>query len=162
MLYLLKARLAASLIRLSQYLVDQQPARPALLDTQREELRNSLVLTQESAAIQILLECCREEVGEGGRLRAVKETNSQVCCYLARMCQAFPPLIEDCIQLLAQAATMWISAQIQSVTQYHGAEYCMELGRMLGAVLASGHSLTQEIVKTFDNILSETVLVNRM
>ena len=81
---------------------------------------------------------------------------------LARMCRAFPPLIEDCIQLLAQAATMWISAQIQSVTQYHGAEYCMELGRMLGAVLASGHSLTQEIVKTFDNILSETVLVNRM
>ena len=160
MLYLLKARLAASLIRLSQYLVDQQPARPALLDTQREELRNSLVLTQESAAIQILLECCREEVGEGGRLRAVKETNSQVCCYLARMCQAFPPLIEDCIQLLAQAATMWISAQ--SVTQYHGAEYCMDLGRMLGPVLASGHSLTQEIVKTFDNILSETVLVNRM
>ena len=79
---------------------------------------------------------------------------------LARMCRAFPPLIEDCIQLLAQAATMWISAQ--SVTQYHGAEYCMELGRMLGAVLASGHSLTQEIVKTFDHILSETVLVNRM
>ena len=68
------------------------------------------MLTQESAAIQILLECCREEVGEGGRLRAVKETNSQVCCYLARMCQAFPPLIEDCIQLLAQAATIWISA----------------------------------------------------
>ena len=65
MLYLLKARLAASLIRLSQYLVDQQPARPALLDTQREELRNSLVLTQESAAIQILLECCQEEVGRG-------------------------------------------------------------------------------------------------
>ena len=117
---------------------------------------------QPGAAIQILLECFREEVGEGGRLRAVQETNSQVCCYLARMCRAFPPLIEDCIQLLAQAATMWISAQIQSVTQYHGAEYCMELGRMLGAVLASGHSLTQEIVKTFDNILSETVLVNRM
>ena len=41
-LYLLKACLTVSLTRLSQYLVDQQPARPALLDTQREELRNSL------------------------------------------------------------------------------------------------------------------------
>merc|ERR1712096_52768 len=58
---------------------------------EREELRNSLVLTQESAAIQILLECCQEEVGEGdgGRLRAVQETQRQVCCYLH---QAF---IED-------------------------------------------------------------------
>ena len=42
------------------------------------------MLTQESAAIQILLECCQEEVGEGdgGRLRAVQETRSQICCYL--------------------------------------------------------------------------------
>ena len=92
-LYLLKACLAVSLTRLSQYLVDQQPASPALLDTEREELRNSLVLTQESAAIQILLECCQEEEGELGRLSAVQETHSQVCCYLARMCRAFPPLI---------------------------------------------------------------------
>ena len=49
------------------------------------------MLTQESAAIQILLECFQEEVGEGdrGRLRAVQETRSQICCYLH---QAF---IED-------------------------------------------------------------------
>eukprot|EP00092_Neocalanus_flemingeri_P019401 GFUD01021015.1.p1 GENE.GFUD01021015.1~~GFUD01021015.1.p1 ORF type:complete len:1102 (+),score=357.95 GFUD01021015.1:297-3602(+) len=265
-LYMLKACLAASRTRLSQYLVDQQPTTPALLDTEKEELRNSLVLTQESAAIQILLECCQEEEsGEEtglGRLRAVQETQSQVCCYLhqafiedtnlaklvhfqgyphsllavttagvpsmficlatapellsqpslekqvfavdlishlsvvcampnslstarlavnavwtllgvlaakereqllmptlpalARMCRAFPPLIEDCIQLLAQAATMWISAQ--SVTQYHRPGYCM------GQVESSGgqHSLTQEIVKTFENILSETVLANRI
>jgi len=274
-LYMLKACLAASRTRLSQYLVDQQPASPALLDTEREELRNSLVLTQESAAIQILLECCQEEVGEGdgGRLRAVQETQSQVCCYLhqafiedtnlaklvhfqgyphsllpvttagvpsmficlatapellsqpsldkqvfavdlishlsvvcampnslstarlavnavwtllgvlparereqllvptlpalARMCRAFPPLIEDCIQLLAQAATMWISAQ--SVTQYHGPGYCMDQAENAvgsaggaGGAGSAGHSLTQEIVKTFDNILSETVLVNRI
>ena len=29
---------------------------------------------------------------------------------LSRMCRAFPPFIEDCIQLLVQAATIWISA----------------------------------------------------
>jgi len=263
-LYMLKACLAASRTRLSQYLVDQQPATPHLQDTEREELRNSLVLTQESAAIQILLECCQEEAGEGGggRLKAVQETQSQVCCYLhqafiedtnlaklvhfqgyphsllsvttagvpsmficmttapellsqpslekqvfavdlishlsvvcampnslstarlavnavwtllgvlaakereqllvptlpalARMCRAFPPLIEDCIQLLSQAATMWISAQ--SVTQYHRPDYCQDQVEGGGA----GAGMTREIIKTFENILAETVLVNKI
>merc|ERR1711936_653809 len=207
------------------------------MGTEREELRNSLVLTQESAAIQILLECCQEEAGEGGggRLRAVQETQSQVCCYLhqafiedtnlaklvhfqgyphsllsvttagvpsmficmttapellsqpslekqvfavdlishlsgvlaakereqllvptlpalARMCRAFPPLIEDCIQLLSQAATTWISAQ--SVTQYHRPDYCQDQVESGGA----GAGMTREIIKTFENILAETVL----
>ena len=54
-----------SLTRLSQYLMDQQPASPALLDTEREELRNSLVLTQESAAIQILRGVARRRWGGG-------------------------------------------------------------------------------------------------
>ena len=68
-LYMMKACLAPSRTRLSQYLVDQHPASPALLNSEREELRNSLA--QESATIQILMECCQEEVG---RLRAVQET----------------------------------------------------------------------------------------
>jgi len=265
-LYMLKACLAASRTRLSQYLVDHVvTGSPQLADTEREELRNSLVLTQESAAIQILLECCQETPGQrasGGRLVAVQETQSQVCCYLhqafiedtnlaklvhfqgypqsllavttagvpsmficlatapellsqpslekqvfavdlishlsvvcampnslstarlavnavwtllgvlaakereqlllptlpalARMCRAFPPLIEDCIQLLAQAASMWISAQ--SVTQYHRPGYCM-----VQDVNSDGSvNMTREIVKTFENILSETVLANRI
>lgn len=39
---------------------------------------------QESAAIQILLECCQEEEDSaaGSRLRDVQETQSTVCCYL--------------------------------------------------------------------------------
>ena len=63
-------------------------------ESEREELRNSLVLTQESTAIQILLETCQqtpEEARElaGSRLADVQETQSAVCCYLH---QAF---IED-------------------------------------------------------------------
>ena len=54
-------------------------------ETEREELKNSLVLTQESAAIQILLETCQPGVGEEedrGSLSALQETRSLVCCYL--------------------------------------------------------------------------------
>jgi len=262
-LYMLKACLAASRTRLSQYLVDQQPSASGLLDTEREELRNSLVLTQESAAIQILLECCQEDLEEeGGRLKEVQETQSQVCCYLhqafiedtnlaklvhfqgyphsllpvttagvpsmficldtapellsqpslekqvfavdlishlavvcampkslstarlavnavwtllgvlaarereqllkptlpalARMCRAFPPLVEDCIQLLSQAASMWISAQ--SVSQYHRPGFCVDQAD----IIPGEHVMTREIIKTFENILSETVLSNRI
>jgi len=85
LLYMLGACLAASRTRLSQYLADQQQGNnPALQDAEREELKNSLVLTQESAAIQILLECCQEEEDSaaGSRLRDVQETQSTVCCYL--------------------------------------------------------------------------------
>ena len=37
-----------------------------------------------------------------------------------------------------------------------------EAENAVGSAGSAGHSLTQEIVKTFDNILSETVLVNRI
>ena len=47
LLYMLGACLAASRTRLSQYLADQQQGNnPALQDAEREELKNSLVLTQ--------------------------------------------------------------------------------------------------------------------
>ena len=42
---------------------------------EKEELRNALVLTQESAAIQILLECClptAEERASGSKLSALQ------------------------------------------------------------------------------------------
>ena len=94
LLYMLKACLAASRTRLSQYCLDQQLQNSNIQESEREELRNSLVLTQESTAIQILLETCQqtpEEARElaGSRLADVQETQSAVCCYLH---QAF---IED-------------------------------------------------------------------
>ena len=61
---------------------------------------------------------------------------------LARMCRAFPPLIEDCIQLLAQAATIWISAQ--SVTQYHEPGYCLDQAENAGG--SAGHSLPRRLL----------------
>merc|ERR1712059_213366 len=41
---------------------------------------------------------------------------------LVRVCRAFPPLIEDTVQLLTQAARMWISSQ--SVQGYTGPRLC--------------------------------------
>ena len=100
LLYMLKACLAASRTRLAQYCTDQQlGASSSIQETEREELKNSLVLTQESAAIQILLETCQEtseELEIGSRLTDVQETQSAVCCYLH---QAF---IEDTTMTLAK------------------------------------------------------------
>ncbi len=48
---------------------------PLLGDMEKEELRNALVLTQESAAIQILLECCLptpQERASGSQLTALQ------------------------------------------------------------------------------------------
>ena len=100
MLYMLKACLAASRTRLAQYCSDQQlMANSSVQEAEREELRNSLVLTQESAAIQILLETCQatqEEEELSSRLTDLQETQSAVCCYLH---QAF---IEDTTMTLAK------------------------------------------------------------
>ncbi|XP_023344126.1 integrator complex subunit 2 [Eurytemora carolleeae] len=87
-LYMLKACLAASRTRLSQHLL------------------NALVLTQESAAIQILLESCVETAEEkaaskagggaasGGcsQLTALQEIQSLICCYLHEAFIADPNL----------------------------------------------------------------------
>ena len=99
LLYMLKACLAASRTRLARYCSDQlgQPG-SNIQEGEREELRNSLVLTQESAAIQILLESCLaapDETGES-RLTDLQETQSAVCCHLH---QAF---IEDTSLTLAK------------------------------------------------------------
>ena len=90
---MLKACLAASRVYLQEYLQEQPNpgANTNLGEAEREELKNSLVLTQESAAIQILLETCQPGEGEDqeGHLTAIQEIRSLVCCYLH---QAF---IED-------------------------------------------------------------------
>ena len=97
--YMLKACLAASRTSLSQYCADQNLSNPTIQESEREELKNSLVLTQESAAFQILLEICQvteEELNLRSRLTDVQETQSAVCCYLH---QAF---IEDTTMTLAK------------------------------------------------------------
>jgi len=279
LLYMLKACLAASRSRLCQYLQDQPPpgANTSLAETEREELKNSLVLTQESAAIQILLETCQpgvDEEEERGSLSALQETRSLVCCYLhqafiedtnlaklvhfqgyphsllpvtaqgvpsmficlntapellsqpslekqvfavdlishlsvvcampnslsiarlalncvwtllgvlaakereelirpslpalARICRAFPPLMEDTVQLLIQAARMWLSSR--SVSGYTAPRLCTT-----GTILTSRQdvreavgdlpgesSLAEEIVATFETILGETIFAKRV
>jgi len=279
LLYMLKACLAASRSRLCQYLQDQPPpgANTSLAETEREELKNSLVLTQESAAIQILLETCQPGLGEEeehGSLSALQETRSLVCCYLhqafiedtnlaklvhfqgyphsllpvtaqgvpsmficlntapellsqpslekqvfavdlishlsvvcampnslsiarlalncvwtllgvlaakereelirpslpalARICRAFPPLMEDTVQLLVQAARMWLSSR--SVSGYTAPRLCttgtlltsrQDVREVVGD-LPGESSLAEEIVATFETILGETIFSKRV
>jgi len=80
-LYMLKACLAASRTRLS---VSCSSGGEQLSEAEKEELRSCLVLTQESAAIQILLETCSEGPGDKtrGRLSALQEVQSLACSYL--------------------------------------------------------------------------------
>ena len=84
-----------------------------LQEAEREELRNSLVLTQESAAIQILLETCQatgeEEEEVSSRLTDLQETQSAVCCYLH---QAF---IEDTTMTLAKLVHFQVKPIFQIV-----------------------------------------------
>jgi hypothetical protein len=51
---------------------------------EKEELRNALVLTQESAAIQILLECCLptpQERASGSQLTALQAPQFSIPCF---------------------------------------------------------------------------------
>jgi len=96
-LYMLKACLAASRTKLNQH-IQEQPAAEAgqTADIEKEELKNALILTQESAAIQILLECClpdnlpqtlpsikeNQSVGSSSKLSSLQEVQSLICSYL--------------------------------------------------------------------------------
>ena len=53
---------------------------------------------------------------------------------LVRMCMAFPPLMEECIQLLGQAASMWISTE--SVIHNDRLGYCLVQDDALVVTLA--------------------------
>lgn len=59
---------------------------PPNLDEEREKLRGALVLTQESAAVQILLEAACERVedkdGDSGSVLVLQEVRSIVCSYI--------------------------------------------------------------------------------
>ncbi len=110
-LYMLKACLAASRTHLMQHLqenpiVQQQAGgggggldgHHVNNDGEREELRNALIATQESAAVQILLEAGMVSSGDGGEgdeqrmLNNVKEVQSLICSYLHEAFIADPTL----------------------------------------------------------------------
>ena len=93
-LYMLKACLAASRTHLANHLLDHpildrhhhQVAAPGSTqvtnDMEREELKNALVATQESAAVQILLESMVPTSEEKSLLSDIGECQSLICSYL--------------------------------------------------------------------------------
>ena len=105
-LYVLKACLAASKTYLAQHLqenpiVDRTGTAAAsngfvTSDVEREELRNALIATQDSAAIQILIEAGlpfdKAEREEQSSLSDLKEVRSLICLYLHEAFIADPTL----------------------------------------------------------------------
>ena len=91
LLYILKACLAASKTHLSQHVLENpimergvNSGQNVSNDSEREELKNALVATQESAAIQILLEAALAMEGddEAETLSDLREIRSLICSYL--------------------------------------------------------------------------------
>eukprot|EP00094_Tigriopus_californicus_P007823 TCALIF_07534-PA protein Name:"Similar to Ints2 Integrator complex subunit 2 (Mus musculus)" AED:0.04 eAED:0.04 QI:98/0.83/0.85/1/1/1/7/109/1177 len=90
MIYILKACLAASKTHLTQHILDnpimeRTPNAQISNDMEREELKNALVSTQESAVIQILLESVvpqRDDEEDKMVLSDLREVQSLVCSYI--------------------------------------------------------------------------------
>lgn len=82
-LHVLSAFLAASKIALGQILLER-PSRSQEEDKDREDLRIALIAAQESAAIQMLLECCMPLADEEDRglLTPLREVQGIVCTHL--------------------------------------------------------------------------------
>lgn len=89
-IYMLKACLAASKTHLTQHILDnpimeRTPNAQISNDMEREELKNALVSTQESAVIQILLESVvsnEDHEGDKTVLSDLREVQSLVCSYI--------------------------------------------------------------------------------
>ncbi|XP_071448160.1 integrator complex subunit 2 [Hetaerina americana] len=108
-LRVLEASLAASRSQLSRQLLDHPLAinsnsggggygtsgSQLTCDAEREELRAALVATQESAAVQILLEACLEmpeDRAKPGQMWALREVRSLICSFLHQVFIADPHL----------------------------------------------------------------------
>ncbi|XP_046387078.1 integrator complex subunit 2 [Ischnura elegans] len=109
-LRVLEASLAASRSQLSRQLLDHPLAisnansggggfgtggSQLSCDAEREELRGALVATQESAAVQILLEACLEmpeDRNKPGQMWALREVRSLICSFLHQVFIADPHL----------------------------------------------------------------------
>lgn len=88
-LRILQASLAASKSQLTRHILDKplQPERPGQIQSEpeREELRTALVASQESAAVQILLEACLETDEDRsiiGRDSELREIRGLICQYI--------------------------------------------------------------------------------
>ncbi|XP_054166627.1 integrator complex subunit 2-like [Oppia nitens] len=82
-LHMLSAFLAASRINLSHHLMETVSKSPDE-EKDREELRSALLTAQESAAIQILLECCiaKPEEMDTNLLTNLREVQGLICSHL--------------------------------------------------------------------------------
>ena len=97
-LRILQASLAASKIQLSRHIMDKplfNKGGPLQNENQREELKMALVASQESVAVQILLETCLEipEKDHGfGKDYSLREIRGIVCSYIHQVFIAEPSL----------------------------------------------------------------------
>jgi integrator complex subunit 2 len=96
-LKILQASLAASKIQLSRHIMDKplfNKTGQIQNEAQREELKMALVASQESVAVQILLETCLEQENDKrpGNDHSLREIRGIVCSYIHQVFIAEPSL----------------------------------------------------------------------
>ncbi|XP_062559708.1 integrator complex subunit 2 isoform X1 [Armigeres subalbatus] len=97
-LRILQASLAASKSQLTRHMLDKpliDVGNQVKSDTDREELKLALVASQESVAVQILLEACLETEDDRikpGRQWALREIRGVICSYIHQVFIAEPSL----------------------------------------------------------------------
>lgn len=97
-LRILQASLAASKSQLSRHILDKplhEKSGAIQSETDREELKTALVASQESAAVQILLEACLETDEDrkiGGNQYALREIRGVICSYIHHVFISEPSL----------------------------------------------------------------------
>lgn len=97
-LRILQASLAASKSQLSRHMLDKpliEIGNQVKSDTDREELKLALVASQESVAVQILLEACLESEEDRikpGRQWALREVRGVICSHIHQVFIAEPSL----------------------------------------------------------------------
>lgn len=96
-LRILQASLAASKIQLSRHIMDKplfSKGGQLQTETQREELKLALVASQESVAVQILLETCMEMDRDhgSGKDHSLREIRGIICSYIHQVFIAEPAL----------------------------------------------------------------------
>uniref|UniRef100_A0A182PAA8 Integrator complex subunit 2 n=1 Tax=Anopheles epiroticus TaxID=199890 RepID=A0A182PAA8_9DIPT len=97
-LRILQAILAASRSQLSRHMFDKpliDIGNQVKTDNDREELKLALIATQESVAVQIILEACLEnetDCSEPGRQWALREVRGVICSFIHQMFIAEPSL----------------------------------------------------------------------
>ncbi|XP_064461086.1 integrator complex subunit 2-like [Ornithodoros turicata] len=98
-LHMLHAFLAASRTHLNHHLLEHPVVtdKGDAADKDREELRVALVAVQESAAVQILLECClatdTEKMKDSGFLTDLREIQTLICTHLHQVFIGDPNLV---------------------------------------------------------------------